>query len=188
MCNRCAMLRLRVMLECMARIKLIFSSRACCVMFRICSCVCILSYGLPNTCVIPFHTSYVTHSSSWLHSPCTILHQGCAINAYWKPMYWNLWLTIDAWIQEWNNEPFPCAEQDKSHSKLKSTALRRPLATEARVRVRVNPCEIYGGQSGTRTPFFSEFFGLPLSVSFHRNSLYSYHLNNMSASGSSSET
>jgi hypothetical protein len=38
--------------------------------------------------------------------------------------------------------------------------------------------------------FFSEFFGFPLSVSFHRRSPYSYNpgMNNMSVSGSSSET
>jgi hypothetical protein len=30
---------------------------------------------------------------------------------------------------------------------------RRPIAAEARVRARVNPCEICGGQSGTGTNF-----------------------------------
>jgi hypothetical protein len=30
---------------------------------------------------------------------------------------------------------------------------RRPLTVEARVRARVNPCGIYGGQSGTGTGF-----------------------------------
>jgi hypothetical protein len=39
--------------------------------------------------------------------------------------------------------------------------------------------------------FFSEFFGFPLSISFHHHSPYSYiiwGMNNMSISGSSSET
>jgi hypothetical protein len=55
---------------------------------------------------------------------------------------------------------------------------RRPLTAEVRVHARVNPCEICGGQSGTGTGFLSEFFGFPLSVSFHRRCPYSYHLEN----------
>jgi hypothetical protein len=34
---------------------------------------------------------------------------------------------------------------------------RRPLAAEARVHVRVNPCGICGGQSGTGTGFSPSF-------------------------------
>jgi hypothetical protein len=41
---------------------------------------------------------------------------------------------------------------------------RWPLTVEARVRDRVSPCEICGGQSGTGT-------GFPLSVSFHHCSM-----------------
>jgi hypothetical protein len=37
---------------------------------------------------------------------------------------------------------------------------RWPLTTEARVRARVNPCWICGGQSGTGQ-VFSEYFGFP---------------------------
>jgi hypothetical protein len=45
---------------------------------------------------------------------------------------------------------------------------RLPLTAEAWVRSRVSPCGICGGQSGTGTGFFSEYFGFPLSISFHR--------------------
>jgi hypothetical protein len=39
---------------------------------------------------------------------------------------------------------------------------RRPPIAEARVRSRVSPCGIYGGQSGCLLgQIFSEFFGLP---------------------------
>jgi hypothetical protein len=49
---------------------------------------------------------------------------------------------------------------------------RWPLTVEARVRVRVDPCGICGGQSGR---FFSEFFGFPLPVSSHHCSIFIYH-------------
>jgi hypothetical protein len=55
---------------------------------------------------------------------------------------------------------------------------RRPLSAESRVRARVNPCGICGGQSGTGIGLSPEFFGFPLSVSFHRRSPNSYHLGN----------
>jgi hypothetical protein len=53
---------------------------------------------------------------------------------------------------------------------------RRPLTAEDRVRARVNPCGICGGQSDTGTGIFPKSFGFLLSVSFHRDSPYSYHL------------
>jgi hypothetical protein len=55
---------------------------------------------------------------------------------------------------------------------------RRPLTAEARVHALVNPRGICGGQSGTGTGFFSEFFGFTLSISFHRRAPNSYHLGN----------
>jgi hypothetical protein len=38
---------------------------------------------------------------------------------------------------------------------------RRPLTAEARVRSRVSPCGVCGGQSGTGTGFFSELSVFP---------------------------
>jgi hypothetical protein len=63
----------------------------------------------------------------------------------------------------------------------------RPLTAE----VRVSPCGIYGGQSGTGTVFFSEFFSFTLSISFHRGCPCSYIIrgtNNRPVGGRSSET
>jgi hypothetical protein len=48
---------------------------------------------------------------------------------------------------------------------------RRPPTAEAWVRSRVSPCGICVGQSGTGTGFFPEYFGFPLSISFHRCSI-----------------
>jgi hypothetical protein len=48
---------------------------------------------------------------------------------------------------------------------------RWPLTVEARVRARVNPCGICGGQ------VFLRVLRFPLSISFHR-STNSYHLGN----------
>jgi hypothetical protein len=52
---------------------------------------------------------------------------------------------------------------------------RRPLTAKARVRAHVGFVvdKLALGQ------VFSEFFGFPLSVSFHRRSPNSYHLGNM---------
>jgi hypothetical protein len=41
---------------------------------------------------------------------------------------------------------------------------RRPLTTEARVRARVNPCGICGGQNGTGTGFSPSSSGFPPSI------------------------
>jgi hypothetical protein len=45
---------------------------------------------------------------------------------------------------------------------------RRPPTAKARVRSRVNTCGICGRQSSTGTGFSPEYFGFPLSISFHR--------------------
>jgi hypothetical protein len=51
---------------------------------------------------------------------------------------------------------------------------RRPLTAEVRVRDQVNPCGIFGGQSGTVTGFSPSSSAFPLSISFHRRSPNSY--------------
>jgi hypothetical protein len=47
---------------------------------------------------------------------------------------------------------------------------RRPLMAEVRVRDRVRPYGIYGGQSGIGIGSSRSFFGFPLSVLFHHSS------------------
>jgi hypothetical protein len=56
---------------------------------------------------------------------------------------------------------------------MAQTVSRRPHAAETRVHALISPCGICGGPSGTGTPPHPEFFGFPLSVSFHRGLLYS---------------
>jgi hypothetical protein len=47
----------------------------------------------------------------------------------------------------------------------------RPVTAVARVRFQLSLCEICGGQSGTASGFFSEYFGIPQSVSFYQYSI-----------------
>ena len=44
---------------------------------------------------------------------------------------------------------------------------RRPITVEARVRSRVSPSGICGGQSSTGAGFSPEYFGFPLSPMLH---------------------
>jgi hypothetical protein len=53
---------------------------------------------------------------------------------------------------------------------------RWPLTVEARVRARVNPCEIYGGQSGTWTGFLRVLWFSPVNMTLHCHFPNSYHL------------
>jgi hypothetical protein len=48
---------------------------------------------------------------------------------------------------------------------------RRSLTAKGRVRSRVSPFGICGGQSATWTGFPPEYIGFPLSISFHRCSI-----------------
>jgi uncharacterized RDD family membrane protein YckC len=58
---------------------------------------------------------------------------------------------------------------------MAQTVGRRPPTAEARIRARASPYGICGGIIGTGTGFFPEFFGFPLSVSFHQGSMLIYY-------------
>jgi hypothetical protein len=64
----------------------------------------------------------------------------------------------------------PCKKHVRFGRAMFQAVSRRPPTAEARVRARVSPCGIFGGPSGTGIGFFPEFFGFPLSISFHRSS------------------
>jgi hypothetical protein len=67
---------------------------------------------------------------------------------------------------------------------------RRPLTAEGRVRVRVNPCAICGGQNGTETGFSPSYSFLPclLHSTVALQTRIIWRMKNMSAGGSRSET
>jgi hypothetical protein len=66
---------------------------------------------------------------------------------------------------------------------------RRPLTAEARVGARVSPCGTCGGQSGNGTGFFRDIRLCPVNIiSLSLSNSYHLRVNNMSVSGSSSET
>jgi hypothetical protein len=54
-------------------------------------------------------------------------------------------------------------ERKKCGRAMAQAVSRWPLTAEARVRARVNPCGICGGQSGTGQ-VFSKYFGFPLQI------------------------
>jgi hypothetical protein len=67
---------------------------------------------------------------------------------------------------------------------------RRSLTAEARVHARINPCSICGGQSGTGTGFSPSSSAFPSQYHsiFALQTHIIWGMNNMSVSGSSSET
>jgi hypothetical protein len=76
-----------------------------------------------------------------------------------------------------------CEDVDLTNTRVQGRAMaqvvsRRPLTAEARVRDRVNPYGICGGQSGTGTGFSPSSSVSPVNISFHCRSPNSYHLGN----------
>jgi hypothetical protein len=56
-----------------------------------------------------------------------------------------------------------------SHADVAEAVGRRSLTTVGQFRFRTCPFEIFDGQTGTGTRFFSsEYFGFPLSLSCHQ--------------------
>jgi hypothetical protein len=53
---------------------------------------------------------------------------------------------------------------------------RRPLTAQARIRARVKPLGICGGQSGTGTGFSPKSSIFPVNIIFHGRFPNSYHL------------
>jgi hypothetical protein len=81
-----------------------------------------------------------------------------------------VWLVIFSWSGDGFIEK-PKLVTCRLGGAMAQAVSRRPPTAEVRVRSRVSPCGICGGQSGTGTGFSLEFFGFPLSVSFHRCSI-----------------
>jgi len=57
------------------------------------------------------------------------------------------------------NAAVACDETDQAR------VMARPATTDARVSPQDTLCVIYGGRSGNRTGFFSEYFAIPLLIS-----------------------
>jgi hypothetical protein len=71
-------------------------------------------------------------------------------------------------------ETFVMEYEDEMGRVMAQVVIRRLLTAEVQVRCQDSPCGICGGQSVTGTNFFSEYFRFPLSVSFHRCSIFTH--------------
>jgi hypothetical protein len=70
-----------------------------------------------------------------------------------------------------NKEVVSRSELKNAGRAMAQAVSRRPLTAEVRFRSRVSPCGICVGRCGTGTGFSSEYFGFPLSITFHRCSI-----------------
>jgi hypothetical protein len=70
--------------------------------------------------------------------------------------------------RKWHEKDEKELIQNKKGSKKGKT---QELVKKIKKKSRASPCGICGGQSGTGTVFFPEYFGFPLSISFYRYSI-----------------
>jgi hypothetical protein len=137
------------------------------------------------------HLRYITHACAW--SPSTSLsyvlsrhsrmvgryskiNNLCLVRTSLTPFNFYTTLYNFTYQSISNNLPhtlLPCQDGNihtiyiqYGHAMAQAVS-RRPPTAEARVRSRVNPCGICGGQSGTGTGFSPSSSVFPLSISFH---------------------